>query len=294
MSLLESLGFGPDQRVVVVHVDDVGLCSSANRGFERACESAATCGSVMVPCPGFEELVARVAGDPSVDLGVHLTLNCEYAEQRWPALRDDVPSLLAPDGAMWRTSAEAAAHASPEEVERELRAQIERALESGIDVTHLDAHMGTALHLKFTEIYVRLAREFDLPAFLPRIDRAKLAAFGMPDALESYTRILDDAEAAGLPLFDHFDSNSLHFEPGTGEAHNRARVRELGPGLSYLITHCVDGGQDLADLSRDWRQRAEEGRLYSDGTMASVLAEEGVHALGMRALRDWMRRPDRG
>lgn len=292
MSLLESLGFERDARVVVIHVDDVGVCSAANRGWQRAVRGAATCGSVMVPCPGFDALVEQYAEDPRVDLGVHLTLNCEYTRDRWRPLRDDVPSLVAPDGGMWHTTQETAAHADPEEVERELRTQIERALERGIDVTHIDAHMGTALHLRFVDAYLRLGREFQLPMFLPRIDRAQLHASGMPDALAEYVERIDAAGAAGFPIFDHFDSDSLHFEPGTGLEHNRGRLRRLGPGLSYLITHCSEPTDAFGGLSGG-PQRAEECEIYASGAMAEVLAQEGCQTLGMRPLRDWLRRTPR-
>ena len=86
---------------------------------------------------------------------------------------------------------------------------------------------------------------------------------------------------------------SLSFEPGTGAAHNGARLDGLGPGLSYLIIHPAEGGNTLAEITTDWRQRDEERRLYSDGTMASALEERGFETLGMRPLRDWLRAQSR-
>ena len=287
---VERLGFASDARVVVIHVDDVGMCEAANEGARLACSDAATAGSIMVPCPAFEQAVRLAHARPDLDLGVHLTLNCEYGDYRWGPLAEDVPSLCAPDGGLWRSPAETIAYAEPDEVERELRTQIVRALDAGVDVTHLDSHMGTVFHLKFIDVYAKLAREFRLPVFILRVDRERLVGLGMPDALGHYAAIWEAAEADGFAVFDHLDRDSLHFEPGTGEQHNRERLRRLGPGLSYLITHCALESDELAHIAPDWRQRAEECRIYSDGTMRAILRAEGIHTIGMRPLRDLLRR----
>jgi predicted glycoside hydrolase/deacetylase ChbG (UPF0249 family) len=180
------------------------------------------------------------------------------------------------------------AHAGPEEVARELRAQLERALEAGIDVTHLDAHMGTALDPRFARAYVELAAEFRIPAFIPRLEGVELSA-RQASAAQFYRELLADARGLGLPIFDGFEGASLRFVPGRGLEHNRARIARLGPGLSYLITHCARGDEELRALTGDWELREEERRIYSDGSMGRALAEAGVHTIGMRPLRALMR-----
>ena len=286
MSLLAELGYAPDERVVVVHVDDLGMSRAANAGGVRAMEATATCGSIMVPCPGFADM-ARIARErPELDLGVHLTLNCEYEGHRWGPVRGDVPSLVAPDGGMWRTVRETVEHGFPEEVDRELRAQIHRALDAGIDVTHIDAHMGAVFDPKFVDVYFRLALEFKLPAFIPRLHRREARVLNLGARLAEYERRIAAAEAAGFPVFDHFEADSLSFTPGTGLAHNSARIDRLGPGLAYLITHCAEGGPELEAITRDWRQRDEEHRIYSDGSMAKEMERRGIRTSGMRPLRE--------
>ena len=286
MSLLHELGYKPDERVVVVHVDDLGMSRAANVGGVRALEATATCGSVMVPCPGFADMADMARERPELDLGVHLTLNCEYEGHRWAPVRGDVPSLVAPDGGMWRTTRETVEHAQVEEVDRELRAQIYRALEAGIDVTHIDSHMGTVFDLKFVDVYFRLAHEFKLPAFIPRLRRQEARVLNLGSRFAEFERRIDAAEAAGFPIFDHFEADSLSFTPGSGLEHNSARIDRLGPGLAYLITHCAEGGPELEAITPDWRQRDEEHRIYSDGTMARELERRGIRTSGMRPLRE--------
>ncbi len=288
MSLLAELGYAPDERVVVVHVDDLAMSLAANVGGVRALDGSATCGSIMVPCPGFSDMTRIARERPDLDLGVHLTLNCEYEGHRWAPVRSDVPSLVAPDGGMWRTVRETVEHGIVEEVDRELRAQIHRALDAGIDVTHIDAHMGTVFDLKFVDVYFRLAHEFKLPAFIPRLQRREARVLDLGSRLADFERRIDAAEAAGFPIFDHFEADSLSFTPGKGLAHNIARVERLGPGLSYLITHCAEGGPELESITHDWRQRDEEHRIYSDGSMQRELDRFGIRTSGMRPLRDYL------
>ena len=289
MFSVEALGFACDDRVLVVHVDDIGMSTPANDGALLALDGAATCGSIMVPCPGFDEIAEIARGRPDLDLGVHLTVNAEYESYRWGPVSDDVPGLVSPDGGMWRSSDETVEKASAEEVERELRAQIDKALEAGIDVTHLDAHMGTVFNPKFVGVYMTLARDYSLPCFLPRVSRDVLERTGMPQSLEHYVKLIEDVESDGFPVFDQFCSDSLDFSPGAGPDHNRERVRKLGSGLSYLITHCARGGPELESITRDWRQRDEEHQIYSDGTMGDFFAAEGVKTIGMRPLREHLR-----
>jgi hypothetical protein len=285
----ERLGFDGKDRLVVVHVDDIGMSGAANEGAVRALDGAATCGSVMVPCPAFDEAAEIARERADLDLGVHLTLNAEYETHRWGPVRDDVPGLVSPDGGMWRTTAETIAHATPEEVDRELRAQIDRALEAGIDVTHVDSHMGTVFDLKFVDLYVEIALDYRLPAFVPRIDPGLAERLGIVDRYERYTEVSRRLESEGFPVFDHFNADSLSFTPGTGVEHNTRRVEGLGEGLSYLIIHAARGGRELESITHDWQQRDEEHRIYSDGSMRSVLEQQKVRTLGMRPLRDLIR-----
>jgi len=290
--LLEPLGFGPDERVAVVHVDDLGMCHAANDGgFQALAAGPATCGSLMVPCPWFAEAVGIARARPGVDLGVHLTLNCEWSVYRWGPVagRERVPSLCAPDGGLWRTVAETLTHADPDEVETELRAQIERALAAGIDVTHLDSHMGTVFMPPFVDVYAKLALEYRLPAFAVRPSHAQLAARGASEAAGVVLAAVERMAEGGVPVLDHFDADSLSFGPGEGERHNRERLRGLPVGVTYLICHAAQASPELEAMMDHAHCRDFERRFYGGEPGRRAFEEEGIRTVGMRALRDLMR-----
>lgn len=294
----EVFGLAAAQRAVVLHADDIGLCRAANAGaFEALQHGVATAGSVMVPCEAFPAAAAYARRFPALDLGVHLTLNCEFATARWGpvAARDRVPSLLDADGCLRRTAGDTAAHARPEDVDLELRTQIDRALDAGIDVTHLDAHLGTALFPPFLAVYTRLARDYRVPVFAVRPDPAKLERHGLAPALPLFEQMCSELEAEGLPVLDDWDDHSLGFAPGTGAAHNRARLAAVGAGVTYLIIHPARDGAELRRRAPETAHaRAFEHRFYGGPEGAQALAAEAIRAVGMRPLRDYARRAGEG
>jgi predicted glycoside hydrolase/deacetylase ChbG (UPF0249 family) len=291
-SLAERLGFAADARVAVVHCDDIGMCHAANVGALEALENGpATCGSVMVPCPWFAEAAAWIRERPALDVGVHLTLNAEWPHYRWGPVagRSAVPSLVDGDGYLPRTVAEVHAQARPEEVEIELRAQIDAALAAGIDVTHLDSHMGTVLMPPLSEVYVRLAESYRLPIFLFEPTQAVLEQHGLVPARALIEQAVARARKLGLPLLDGFDADSLGFAPGQGRAHNLARLRGLGRGVSYLICHPARGGEELDAIAPEAHCRDFERTFYGGESGRAALRELGIETVGMRPLRDLVR-----
>jgi len=293
-TLAERLGLGAEERVAIVHCDDIGMCHAANQGaFEALRRGPATCGSLMVPCPGFPEAAELARASPGLDLGVHLTLNAEWLRYRWGPVAGAgaVPSLVDDEGCLPHTTRETLERARPEHVEVELRAQIECALAAGIDVTHLDAHMGTALFPPFGAIYAALARDYRLPVFAVRPDPVALRAAGVAGAGDFFAALAASLEAAGVPILDGFDASSLGFTPGEGEAHNRSRLRGLRPGVNYLICHPAQVGEELSAICPDAHARDFERRFYGGEAGGRALEAEGIRTLGMRALRDLMRDP---
>jgi predicted glycoside hydrolase/deacetylase ChbG (UPF0249 family) len=184
--------------------------------------------------------------------------------------RTAVPSLVDDAGHLYRTSRETVKFGSVDDVRAELRAQIDAALAAGIDVSHLDSHMGTVFHPKFFDVYLDLGREYRLPLFLPRVEELR------PDP-------------EGFIVFDGFDADSLGFARDEGQAHNVRRISELGAGLNYLICHPAEGGDELSAITDTAHQRDFERQFYGGEPGRETLSEAGVETVGMRPLRDLLR-----
>ena len=160
-SLAERLGYAPDAKLLVVNCDDLGSTRSANVAvYDALRNGVATSASLMVPCPWARDAAAQYRGE---DVGVHLTLNSEWETYRWGPITQS-SSLLDGDGGFPRTVEDTWDHADLDEVRRECRAQIERAIMWGFDVSHLDSHMGTLqMRADFFDVYLELAVDFRLP-----------------------------------------------------------------------------------------------------------------------------------
>lgn len=291
--LMRRLGLDPERRAAIIHADDVGMCHGANLAFlELFRRGALTCGSAMVPCPWFPEIARLAAEDLTLDLGVHLTLTSEWAGYRWaPLTRASKSSGLVDDeGYFPRTLAELAARVAPEAAEAEMRVQIERALAFGMDVTHLDTHMGAAVLPSLIEIYCRLGREYDLPVLLPRHSRTYLSvlkhdAVGPADFWDDTVgRML----AAGMPLVDDF-----RMTPGVPTEQSDAAYRELletlPEGITFVALHPNAPGDIEAIIPPRAHFRTDEHRILGSGRFQEWSTAAQIQLLGMRPLRSLMR-----
>jgi len=166
-TVAERLGYPRDAKLLILHADDLGFAHSADAAsFDALDKGAVSSASIMIPTPWVTEVAAYAKAHPNADLGLHLTLTSEWETYRWgsTAAKSDVPSLLDPDGTLPREDSIVARRATPAEVERELRAQIDRAIALGIRPTHVDSHMG-ALFITpaLLATYVKVAHDYHLP-----------------------------------------------------------------------------------------------------------------------------------
>ena len=289
MNLAERLGYRPDDRVLIIHADDVGMSHAANQAAFEAMESGSiTCGSILVPCPWFVEVAEHCRSHPKTDFGIHLTLNCEYPLYRWRALcgREAAPTLYDEQGYLWLTTQDAVAHVSPEDGAREMRAQIDMALAAGIDVTHLDTHMGTVLFPKFIEAYVSLGIEYRLPIFIVRPSRELLASRGMLEFWQALEPVVERIEATGLPIMDTILVDTLDKPPEEKEVHFKDLFAKLKPGVTHFLIHPARPSDELSAITGDADRRAKDYELFRDGSMRRYVEGLGVHLTGYQEIRD--------
>lgn len=231
------------ERRLIVSSDDAGMCSSVNAATVAALEDGIVSSvSIMSCCPAFSEFAEFAANHPEYDYGVHLTLTCDMPVQAWGPVSPakHVPSLLNNARHFWPTTSEVAQHAKIEEAERELRAQIERARQAGIRITHLDHHMFVLYgRPDLIDLYVRLAVEYDLPVRICEEPPLGYRRTASPDWIAAYQRAVRNLRAANLPLIDAIESANYGVRPGEKRAYHLDTLRNLRPGASELVVHCA-------------------------------------------------------
>jgi hypothetical protein len=279
----ERLGYPADARVLIVNADDFGMCHDQNEGVIRGLtDGLFTSSTILVTCPWFEEAAEFARTNRGADLGVHLTLTAEWNSYKWgPVLgRRAVPSLVDARGYLWQTVAQVYEHARLDEAEAELRAQIEKALAAGIDVTHLDSHMGTLqLRADYHEIYSRLANEYRVPIRL--VSRRRMSTEGMG-------AIIDQLDAFGVVTPDHLIFNG---PPSVGETEPywTNLIHTLQPGVTEILCHPALARDELKSCAHDAFQREADLRYFTSAKTRQSIADEGVELAGFRELRDLMR-----
>ena len=291
-SLTHALTGDPGARVLVLHVDDVGMCHGANAAFlDLARSGNVTCGSIMVPCPWFREIAAEAAQDPALDLGVHLTLTSEWPLYRWGPIstvsRDS--GLIDEQGCFPRNCLELRPRVKAKAAETEFRAQIERALDAGIDVTHLDTHMGAALLPEVVDVYLQLGREYRLPVLLPRELDSYTGVLKMGETPRgTYEKRVADLDAEGQPVFDRFRMTPW-VEADQVEPTYRNMIEALPAGATFFGLHCNTPGDIETIVPPRAHFRTDEYALFRSGAPVKWARDAGIATIGMREVRALLR-----
>src|SRR5215510_6779295 len=247
-SLAERLGFKPSDKILIINVDDVGNSHAANAAVIDAMENGlATSSTIIVPGPWFPEIAAYAKSHTNADFGVHIAHTSEWKTLKWGpvANKSDVSGLVDPQGYLWPDINSVYKNSSPEQAYIEAKAQIKKAIDAGIDVTHLDSHMGTLQYNEaYFQIYRRLAKEFNLP--LRMGSQELLAAQGgghQRGQLDSDGTIYPDYlihgdRKPGEPIRDYWKRSVSGLKPGGTGLNFTAEFREEG------IKHVTNSGED--------------------------------------------------
>jgi chitin disaccharide deacetylase len=289
---MTAIDFARGRRCVVIHEDDVGMTHGANTAFvELSALGACSSGSVMVPCPWFPEVAEIATANPALDLGVHLTLTSEKKPYRWRPLTNPSRSagLTDPSGFFWPDVPNVRRHAAPDAVEAELRAQIDTSIAAGLDITHLDAHMGTVMCPEFVDIYVRLGIDYKVPILLVRdYDTFNPRTYSGPMSNERYNAAVAGAQGAGFPIFDRVYETPWQRTSDPPTAY-RELFATMPRGLSFLSLHFNAPG-DFEVIEPEYAHiRTEEYLLFKTPAIREWVQENHLEVVGLREIRDRLR-----
>lgn len=299
----EKLGFPKGSKVLILHIDDVGMSWDSNQGTIQAMEKGvANSLSIMMPCPWVPGFVHYMEEHPDIDAGLHLTLTSEWRDYRWPPLsgRPAVPSLVDKEGALWRSVDLVVKNASPDEVETEIREQLQRARSMGFEPTHLDSHMGTLFATpQFMERYIRVGIENQIPVMFPgghntMIGKERGVTPEIKTQLIATGKMIWDA---GLPVLDDLHNVSYDFEyPDAKNLSDAAfqkmataqyikTIKELRPGLSMVIMHCTAPSEIFSYIGSSGRVRKADMLAMMDPAFKRFLEDEKIILTTWRELK---------
>jgi hypothetical protein len=278
-SLVERLGYAPESRLLIVNCDDLGSSHSANVAtFRSMVYGVATSATLMVPCPWARE-AARMFR--SFAVGVHLTLTSEYRGYRWRSLTNG-PSLHDDEGFFPATAEGALQRIDAKDAQAECRAQIETAISWGIDVTHLDTHMGVlqagADRADLYEMYLDLAEEFRVPV--------RMSSQGQTE--EEMLQARERARSCGVL----FNERLVYPWPRRTRDVFFEEIPKLSPGVSEIFAHPVLEGEELrgydtvnADI------RTHDASCLIDPEVSYLLDQHNIIRISFRDLRELQRAP---
>lgn len=300
----EKLGFPKGSKVLIMHVDDVGMSWDSNQGAIQAMEKGvANSVSIMMSCPWVPGFSHYLKDHPGVDAGLHLTLTSEWKDYRWAPLsgKTKTPGLVDPEGAMWPTVEDVAIHSTPDEVEAEILAQLDRARTMGITPTHLDTHMGTVFATpEFLQRYIRVGIENKIPVMffgghMTSIrQQEKIVEDQVPQLREAGKMIWD----AGLPVLDDLHNLSYGFDYPQDENLSDKALRKfatskyietigkLRPGLTMVIMHCTDPSEIFRFISESGRIRKGDLLAMTDPKLKEFLQKEKIILTTWRELME--------
>ncbi len=270
------MGRSPDEVLVIVACDGLGMSNAANRGVSAALATGiATSADLLVPCPWARAAAADYHGE---DIGVSLTFLAQYDRYRWGPITN-APSLLDGDGGFPRSADDLGEHADIDEVRREARAQLERAVLWGFDPTHLSSHFDAlCLRPELFDVYLQLAIEFRLPLSIPHagID------LGYPAR--------DLAADEGIMVADRVVSLPWGRESRPAVDH---AIDNLEPGVTEIRVRPAIDSPELRAISQTWSAHVSDAHLVTDDwSFRAALARSGAELIGYGELRAAQRAGD--
>lgn len=290
----EKLGFPKGAKVLILHVDDAGMSWDSNEGAIQAIDKGvANSVSVMMPCPWVPGFVKYLKQHPSVDAGLHLTLTAEWKDYRWGPLtgKPSSPGLVDNEGALWPSVADVVKNAKPQEVDAEIRAQLERARTMGFEPTHLDSHMGTLFATpEFIQVYIRLGIENKIPIMMPGGHNTMIGK-QLKTTPELQAQLLEVGKmlwSSNLPVLDDLHNVSYGWNyPKNKTLRDRdlqkfatskyiETIGELKPGLTMVIMHCTAPTQIFGMISDSGMIRKGDMLAMMDPVFKKFLDEEGI------------------
>ena len=276
----DKLGYPAGKKVIMLHADDVGMCEEANIATKNyLSKNLIQSAAIMIPCPNSKEFVLWAKENPKIDVGLHLTLTSEWRNYRWGTVAEpsEVNGLIDPEGKMWSSVEEVVTNASAEEVEKEIRAQIEQSISWGYRPDHIDTHMGTLYgHPSFVKAFFKVAEEYAIPASAIDLSDSLVVKKFREAGYPIDDSVIKLAANYSLPKVDNFTSAPKGVTYKEKIENFKELIRSLKPGITEIIFHPSIETANLKGITGSWQQRDWEAKMFSDPDLIKFFKNEGI------------------
>ena len=282
-------------RYLIINADDYGLCADTNKAveeiFNHGVLSSAT---IMAPCPGAYDGVARALANPKMNIGMHITTTSEW-QWKWGPVspKSDVPSLVNWKGVfdsrghLYSTAQDFAKHAVNSEVTAEMEAQYKYLTCTGLKLTHADSHMGSVYGLggrSFMKETLEFCAKYKLPFRFPRSLSSIKEVVGIPhpppELITMHEQALAYADALGVKLIDHLRTCTVRYSELTSYEKLKENyfglISSLQEGVSEIFMHPSLGSSQFGADNPRWQARIWEHRLLLDDDLKAHIEKEKI------------------
>lgn len=289
--LLEKMGFNAEDRVVVIHADDVGINHASIEAYEELMElGTISCGSVMAHSPWLPEVIRRAKTQDDWDLGVHLAFNCEYESYRWRPLTAQNPEdgLIDENGYFKQSAPEVMAGGDVAAIKAEMDAQIQLVKDMGLDITHIDTHSGTLWHGRFVENYGAVLEEHGIFPVITSLEfMEKMAGSGLGGLTEDGLPWKNLA-AKDFPFVDAVSGLPMDTALDTEERFELAKqmLLNLEPGkITHFAFHPMKDTEEARGLQRYTDARTGDYKVFIKPEMKEFLDQNDIKLIGYKEIR---------
>jgi len=304
-NIAEKLGYEKDAKLLIIHADDIGIAHSINiASFDAYKNNAINSGAAMIPSPWIKEVAEFHKKYPEYDLGLHLTLTAEWKNYKWRGVSssNEIPSLLNEYNEFYDNTSDVNINANPEEVRKELQAQIDYARSLGINPSHIDSHMGAvAVNKDIWRVYIEVGHKNKLisMAWKSRILNLFDENFPVPDYIvpaNDIYMLYPEADrsfvenAAGEDVANTLIVNDIYKYEDWYELYSN-KIKSLQPGLNVFLLHLGYDNEELKAVTIDhpeygslWRQLDYD--VFNSKEIKQLLKDEDIKLVNWGEIRD--------
>ena len=282
-NLSEKLGYNKDDKLLIIHADDLGLSNSVNNAsFKSLLEGNTSSASVMMTCDKINEVAEFSKKNPEIDFGIHLTVTSEWKFHKWDGVLDskEIPSLINKNGNLYENKKGFTLNADVNELKKELQAQIDLAKSLGINLSHIDSHEGALFYKsEFFKVYLDLAKDNKLAVFVPDIVTVQFDKDLVPPS--------------NLVVIDNFYMAENGMDLNNWEEFYIGILNNLKPGLNQIIVHLGYDNQEMKDITINHPNFGSKWRNYdydivSNKKFKQALVNNNIKLVNWREIQNVM------